>query len=186
MSPSAEERAEFDGAALTHYDLPDYARMRLAIQRWTAAVPKQAPASAHSRSVFFFSGHGVGANRTPLLLPADYLDDAARSLPRLASLANVAGLATSRATLSIVKRGATAEPNGPFLAVDVALQEKDARAQWSSDRLKLVDGSGRVYADVSGLSNLAVIDVADVARQLDWQHLLSQIDVDQILAEHSR
>jgi hypothetical protein len=74
LSPSAEERAEFDGAALTHYDLPDYARMRLAIQRWTAAVPKQAPASAHSRSVFFFSGHGVGANRTPLLLPADYLD----------------------------------------------------------------------------------------------------------------
>ena len=36
--------------------------------------PKQAPASTHSRSVFFFSGHGVGANRTPLLLPADYLD----------------------------------------------------------------------------------------------------------------
>lgn len=100
------------------------------------------------------------ATASNVLVPADYLDDAARSLPRLASLANVAGLATSRATLSIVKRGATAEPNGPFLAVDVALQEKDARAQWSSDRLKLVDGSGRVYADVSGLSNLAVIDVA--------------------------
>lgn len=74
LSPSAEERVEFDGAGLTHYDTPDYARLRLAIQRWTAAVPKQPPASAHSRSVFFFSGHGVGANRTPLLLPADYLD----------------------------------------------------------------------------------------------------------------
>ncbi len=74
LSPSAEERAEFDAAGLTHYDTPDYIRMRLAIQRWTAAVPKQVPASTHSRSVFFFSGHGVGANRTPLLLPADYLD----------------------------------------------------------------------------------------------------------------
>ncbi len=74
LSPSAEEDAEFRTTGLTHYDHPDYARMRLAIQRWTAAVPKQAPASAQSRSVFFFSGHGVGANRTPVLLPADYLD----------------------------------------------------------------------------------------------------------------
>ena len=74
LSPSAEERAEFDAAGLTHYDAADYARMRLAIQRWTAAVPKQAPAATHSRSLFFFSGHGVGANRTPVLLPADYLD----------------------------------------------------------------------------------------------------------------
>ncbi|HHW62725.1 MAG TPA: caspase family protein [Rhodocyclaceae bacterium] len=74
LSPSADERTEFDAAGLTHYDTPDYARLRLGIQRWTAAVPKQPPASTHSRSVFFFSGHGVGANRTPLLLPADYLD----------------------------------------------------------------------------------------------------------------
>lgn len=74
LSPSAEEDAEFRTTGLTHYDHPDYARMRLAIQRWTAAVPKQAPASTRSRSVFFFSGHGVGANRTPVLLPADYLD----------------------------------------------------------------------------------------------------------------
>lgn len=74
LSPSAEEAAEFNATGLTHYDLPDYIRMRQAIQRWTAAVPKQGPAAAHSRSMFFFSGHGVGANRTPVLLPADYLD----------------------------------------------------------------------------------------------------------------
>ena len=29
-------------------------------------------------------------------------------------------------------------------------------------------------------------DVADIARNLDWQYLLAQIDVDQILADHSR
>ena len=68
-------RGAVDGLSLfVPYADPDYARLRLAIQRWTAAVPKQPPASTHSRSVFFFSGHGVGANRTPLLLPADYLD----------------------------------------------------------------------------------------------------------------
>ncbi|MGR0318752.1 hypothetical protein [Agromyces sp. ZXT2-3] len=29
-------------------------------------------------------------------------------------------------------------------------------------------------------------EVAEVARGIDWQHLLAQIDVEQILADHSR
>ena len=29
-------------------------------------------------------------------------------------------------------------------------------------------------------------DVVEIARNLDWQRLLAQIDVDQILADHSR
>ena len=29
-------------------------------------------------------------------------------------------------------------------------------------------------------------DVADIARELDWHHLLSLIDIDQILADHGR
>ena len=41
----------------------------------------------------------------------------------------------------------------------------------------VVHRNGQAFADP---------DVADVARELDWQHLLSQIDIDQILAEHAR
>ncbi|GAA2033127.1 hypothetical protein GCM10009819_16500 [Agromyces tropicus] len=41
----------------------------------------------------------------------------------------------------------------------------------------VVHRNGKAFADP---------EVADVARGLDWQHLLSQIDVDQILADHSR
>ena len=41
----------------------------------------------------------------------------------------------------------------------------------------VVERSGRVLAEE---------DVADVARQLDWEALLRSIDVDQILAEHGR
>ena len=41
----------------------------------------------------------------------------------------------------------------------------------------VVHRNGQAFADP---------DVADVARRLDWQHLLSQIDVDQILADHAR
>jgi hypothetical protein len=95
-----------------------------------------------------------------LIVPAAYLDDATQTLPRIARLANLAGVASDRATLSVVPAGAEAAPSGPFLAVDVALHEAHAPARLSSDRLTLADGSGHAYADVSGLTNLAVIDVA--------------------------
>lgn len=100
------------------------------------------------------------ATAANVLVPASYLDDAPRTLPRLARLANIASIAPTRATLSVVQGGAAAVPGGPFLAADVPLNEQDARAQLSADRLTLVDGSGRTYADVSGLTNLAIIDVA--------------------------
>ncbi|CAM5288634.1 hypothetical protein GCM10023068_27790 [Leifsonia shinshuensis] len=41
----------------------------------------------------------------------------------------------------------------------------------------VVERSGKVLADE---------DLAEVARSLDWQALLQQIDVDQILADHAR
>jgi hypothetical protein len=41
----------------------------------------------------------------------------------------------------------------------------------------VVHRNGKAFADP---------DVADIARELDWHHLLSQIDVDQILADHGR
>jgi hypothetical protein len=100
------------------------------------------------------------ATGATLMVPAAYLGDATQTLPRLARLTNLAGLAPAHATLSVVAGDAVAAPSGPFLAVDVALHEAHALAQLSADRLTLVDGSQRVYADVSGLTNLAVIDLA--------------------------
>jgi hypothetical protein len=41
----------------------------------------------------------------------------------------------------------------------------------------VVHRNGRAFADP---------ELAEMARGIDWQHLLSQIDVDQILADHSR
>ena len=41
----------------------------------------------------------------------------------------------------------------------------------------VVERSGKVLAEE---------DMADVARSIDWQALLQQIDVDQILADHAR
>ncbi|KRE29429.1 hypothetical protein [Agromyces sp. Soil535] len=41
----------------------------------------------------------------------------------------------------------------------------------------VVHRNGKAFADP---------DVAEIARNLDWQRLLAQIDVDQILADHGR
>jgi hypothetical protein len=95
-----------------------------------------------------------------LLVPAAYLDDATHTVSHVARLAEAAGVAPSRATLSVVPSGAAAAPDGPFLAIDVALKDEQAAlAKISGDRLTLVDQSGHVYADVSGLTNLALIDL---------------------------
>jgi hypothetical protein len=72
LSPTAGEKARLGG--LQHYAPADNETLRKAIQRWTGNVPKAAPAARQSRTLFFFSGHGVMSNWRPLILPSDYLD----------------------------------------------------------------------------------------------------------------
>jgi hypothetical protein len=96
------------------------------------------------------------ASEANVVVPAAYLDDATVSLPRLARLANAAGIAPSRGKLAVAE-GDTATPKGPFLAADVALKDEAGRAKLSQDRLTLTDVSNKVLVDVSGLTNLAVI-----------------------------
>lgn len=74
LSPTAAEKALFDGRGLTHYERADNNALRNAIQRWTGQVPADAEGARQSRSLFFFSGHGVQSNWRALLLPSDYLD----------------------------------------------------------------------------------------------------------------
>lgn len=74
LSPTAAEKALFESRGLTHYERADNNAMRNAIQRWTGQVPADAESAGQSRSLFFFSGHGVQSNWRALLLPSDYLD----------------------------------------------------------------------------------------------------------------
>ncbi len=74
LAPNGEEKAAFDTAGLAHYAEPHNDGLRKAIQMWTGNVPREAPAAPLSRTLFFFSGHGVQAHWDPLLLPSDYLD----------------------------------------------------------------------------------------------------------------
>lgn len=74
LAPSAQEKAALDARGLLHYAPADHASLVKAIQRWTGHVPRAAGAARKSRTLFFFSGHGVQSNWRALLLPSDYLD----------------------------------------------------------------------------------------------------------------
>ena len=74
LSPTPAERAVFDSEGLRHYAEPNYLGLQQAIQLWTGNAPQPAAAARASRTLFFFSGHGVQSNWNALLLPSDYLD----------------------------------------------------------------------------------------------------------------
>ncbi len=98
-----------------------------------------------------------GAN---VLVPNHYLAEPLDSLPRVARLANAAGVSPTRASFAVLAEHQSATPAGPFLAIDVALDKPDTRVNLGDDRLTLKGRSGNVLADVSGLGNVGVIEVA--------------------------
>lgn len=74
LAPTNSERDAFQAAGLTHYAPPTYDKLNQAIQGWCAGLPVKPADARASRTLFFFSGHGVKSNWAPQLLPADYLD----------------------------------------------------------------------------------------------------------------
>jgi hypothetical protein len=100
------------------------------------------------------------ATSATVIVPHAYLDDAVLSVPRLATLAGAAGIAPLEAKFVVTPDGARAEPDGPFLAADVALADEKNPAAFSPDRLTLTSRNGEKLIDVSGLRRVAVLSVA--------------------------
>ncbi len=73
LSPTDEEAVKIRNSGLRHYGAADDASMRTALDQWTAAMPISGSAARESRTLFFFSGHGVHRGWHPVLLPSDYL-----------------------------------------------------------------------------------------------------------------
>lgn len=73
LSPTADERETLSAWNIHHYERPTYRALVEAIDQWSVSIPRGGAAAGASRSLFFFSGHGLQANWTPLLLPSDYL-----------------------------------------------------------------------------------------------------------------
>jgi hypothetical protein len=94
-----------------------------------------------------------------LVVPDTYLADPVTTLPRVARLANAAGVAPTRATLEVVANGQSAQPKESFLAADVALDNEAAHASFANGRLTLKGRGGSMLADLSGLANIGLIQV---------------------------
>ncbi|MDR3090549.1 MAG: hypothetical protein LBU39_12170 [Desulfobulbaceae bacterium] len=92
-----------------------------------------------------------------IFIPPSYLSEPA-SLARLARVAGATGISPSQAEL-LVTNGA-AQAGGPFLAMDVAVNQAKASARIEGDRLTITDRDGKTLADLSGLTRLAVAQVA--------------------------
>ena len=99
------------------------------------------------------------ATSATVIVPHAYLDDAVLSVPRLATLAGAAGIAPLEAKFVVMPDGARAEPDGPFLAADVALADEKNPVAFSPDRLTLTSRNGEKLIDVSGLKRVAVLSV---------------------------
>jgi hypothetical protein len=99
------------------------------------------------------------ATHANLIVPHAYLNDALASVQRIARLVDAAGMSPIQARLSVVADGELAKPDGAFLAADVGLNDAHERATVSHDRLVLTDASGHGLIDLSGLSQVAVVDV---------------------------
>jgi len=107
-----------------------------------------------------FTGMVVRFSHTAnVLVPDAYLADPATSVPRVARLANAAGVAPTRATLQVVPDGQAAQPKAPFLAADVALDSEAGHASNAHGRLTLKGRGGSMLVDMSGLANLGLIQV---------------------------
>jgi hypothetical protein len=101
------------------------------------------------------------ASSATVIVPQAYLDDALDSVPRLAVLTGAAGIAPLPAQFSVIANGASAQPGGPFLAADVPLTGEQSPVTFTADHLALDSAQGDKLIDVSGLTHLAVLSVAD-------------------------
>lgn len=99
------------------------------------------------------------ANGANLLVPVAYLHDAARTLPRVISLAAGVGLAPGRTRFDAVADDGPHKVKGPFLAMDVALKDVDSEVRVEAGRLYAA-GSSRPLVDVGGLSRAGIVEVA--------------------------
>lgn len=97
-----------------------------------------------------------------VLLPAAWLADAARSLPRTIRLADAAGVSLSGTKLVVVPADAAAKPVSPgatFLALDLPVDADISRIDAAKAQMTLTNGKTTLL-EASRLSGIGVLDVA--------------------------
>jgi len=97
------------------------------------------------------------AGSAALIIPDAWLGEAATTLPTAIRLANVAGLSPVRA--SFTTGAASVSPNGPFLALNMAINGLPAKVKVEGSRLTIAGRDSANLLDVAGLDSLGVVSV---------------------------
>jgi hypothetical protein len=104
------------------------------------------------------------ANGVNLLVPIAYLYDSQNTLPRVITLASSTGVSPARARFMPVMDVGPPKLKGPFLAIDVPLQDADSDVKLEGGRLLLGSESERPLLDVSGLNRAGLLEVTRLGR----------------------
>ena len=98
-----------------------------------------------------------------LLVPASYLNDSQNTLPRVIRLAATTGVSPVNAKFTAVADGTQPKIDGPFLAIDLPIQEaKKSDVKVEGGRLYLAGSGDKPLLDVTGLNRVGLLEVTKV------------------------
>lgn len=98
-----------------------------------------------------------------VLVPASYLNDSQNTLPRVIRLAATTGVSPINAKFTPVADGTQPKIDGPFLTIDLPLQDaKKSDAKVEGGRLFLAGSGDKPLVDVSGLNRVGLLEVTKV------------------------
>jgi len=103
------------------------------------------------------------ADKTELIVPQSYLNDAPASLSRVIEIAYASGVLPERASFTVAAYGPV-KPASTFLALDASIEDIKQRVSVEGSRLTLKSSSQTLF-DVSGLDKIGVLELASAAGQ---------------------
>lgn len=104
------------------------------------------------------------ANGVNLLVPIAYLYDSQNTLPRVITLASSTGVSPTRARFIPVTDVGPPKLKGPFLSIDVPLENTASEVKLEGGRLFVGSESERPLLDVSGLNRAGLLEVTTLGR----------------------
>ena len=98
-----------------------------------------------------------------VLVPTSYLNDSQNTLARVIRLAATTGVSPANARFNAVADGTQSKIDGPFLAIDLPLQDaKKSDVKVEGGRLVLAGSGDKPLIDISGLDRIGVLEVIKV------------------------
>ena len=102
-----------------------------------------------------------------VLVPASYLNDAQKSLPRVIRLAATTGVSPVNAKFTAVPDNTQPKIDGPFLAIDLPLSDaKKSDAKVDGGHLVIAGSGDKPLVDVTGVNGLGLLEVTKIGSDL--------------------